>query len=174
MPGPRRTRFSGSGSPMRDASGSGTGPEPVIALPADGEGALRRLVAALDTVVGAGLPPHALVGGLAVIANLAQAHRVTADVDTVSDDDVGGIEHTVTLLVSARKATRKPSGDGVVLRDGTAGPGASTPGSPPPPSPPRISRWSAHLLPSGSGGRHEPSRHPESRTSRRAGSRAAR
>ena len=65
---------------MHDPTGGGTGPEPVIALPADGEGALRRLVAALDTVVGAELPPHVLVGGLAVIANLAQAHRVTAAV----------------------------------------------------------------------------------------------
>ncbi|HMC79891.1 MAG TPA: hypothetical protein VKO35_05015 [Acidimicrobiia bacterium] len=95
---------------MHDPTGGGTGPEPVIALPADGDGVLRRLVAALDTVVGAELPPHALVGGLAVIANLAQAHRVTADVDTVSDYDTGGIEHTVTLLVSAHKATRSLRG----------------------------------------------------------------
>ncbi|GAC1537423.1 MAG: hypothetical protein NVS3B12_21410 [Acidimicrobiales bacterium] len=92
---------------------------PVVALPADTGGVLRRLVAAVEVVVHAELPHHALIGGLAVMANLAQAHRVTADVDTVSDDDHDGISHTVALLVATQHARAKPTGDGVILRDGT-------------------------------------------------------
>jgi len=92
---------------------------PIVALPADPDGVLRRLVAAVEVVVRAELPHHALVGGLAVMANLAQAHRVTADVDTVSDDDHGGIGHTVALLVDTQHARAKPAGDGVILSDGT-------------------------------------------------------
>jgi hypothetical protein len=98
---------------------SGNEPEPVVALAADRDGVLRRLVAAIDVVVRAELPRHALVGGVAVMANLAQAHRVTADVDTVSDDDHDGISHTVALLVDHQHAHVKPSGDGVILGDGT-------------------------------------------------------
>jgi hypothetical protein len=91
----------------------------MVALPADPDGVLRRLVAAVEVVVNAELPHHALVGGLAVMANLAQAHRVTADVDTVSDDDQDGISHTVALLVDTQHARAKPAGDGVILSDGT-------------------------------------------------------
>ena len=83
---------------------SGSAAEPVVALAADADGVLRRLVAAVDAVVRADLPRHALVGGLAVMVNLAQAHRVTADVDTVSDDDHGGIvracDHAQSLAES--------------------------------------------------------------------------
>jgi hypothetical protein len=98
---------------------SGNTAKPVVALTADPDGVLRRLVAAIDVVVRADLPRHALVGGLAVMANLAQAHRVTADVDTVSDDDHDGISHTVALLVDHQHAREKPTGDGVILADGT-------------------------------------------------------
>jgi len=98
---------------------SGSAAEPVVVLAADADGVLRRLVAAVDAVVRADLPRHALVGGLAVMANLAQAHRVTADVDTVSDDDHDGISHTVGLLVEQQHAQIKPAGDGVILSDGT-------------------------------------------------------
>jgi hypothetical protein len=98
---------------------SGSAAEPVVALAADTDGVLRRLVAAVEVLVRAGLPRHALVGGLAVMANLAQSHRVTADVDTVSDDDHDGITHTVGLLVDQHHAQAKPGGDGVILSDGT-------------------------------------------------------
>lgn len=110
MPGRHRSHsiVSGDGSSV-----------PTVALAADPDGVLRRLVAAVGVVVEAQLPRHALVGGLAVMANLAQAHRVTADVDTVSDDDHDGISHTVALLVEHQHAEAKPTGDGVVLRDGT-------------------------------------------------------
>ena len=92
---------------------------PTVALPADPDGVLRRLVTAVELVVNAQLPPHALVGGLAVMANLAQAHRVTADVDTVSNDDHDGIGRAVALLVDTQHAREKPAGDGVILADGT-------------------------------------------------------
>jgi hypothetical protein len=98
---------------------SGSAAESVVALAADADGVLRRLVAAVDAVVRADLPRHALVGGLAVMANLAQAHRVTADVDTVSDDDHDGISRTVGMLVEQQHAQAKPTGDGVILSDGT-------------------------------------------------------
>lgn len=55
------------------------------------------------------------------MVNLAHAHRVTADVDTVSDDDHDEISHTVGLLVEQQHAQVKPAGDGVILSDGTKG-----------------------------------------------------
>ncbi|MHB8670889.1 MAG: hypothetical protein ACYDAD_10090 [Acidimicrobiales bacterium] len=58
-------------------SGDGAERPVVVALAADGAEVLARLVGALGTVVRAELPAHALVGGLAVIVNLAQAHRIT-------------------------------------------------------------------------------------------------
>lgn len=54
------------------------------------------------------LPPFAIIGGLAVIARLGQAHRATNDADTVSDDQVG----LVDVLV-ARGLERQ--GDSVLL-----------------------------------------------------------
>jgi len=53
------------------------------------------------------------------MANLAQAYRVSADVDTISDDEQDGISHTVALLVDTQHARAKPTGDGVILIDGT-------------------------------------------------------
>lgn len=44
------------------------------------------LVRAVATMETAGLGRHAVVGGLAVCARLNQAHRATADVDTVVDE----------------------------------------------------------------------------------------
>lgn len=46
--------------------------------------AISRLSATMS-----GLPDFALIGGLAVIARLGQAHRATNDIDAVSDDQVG-------------------------------------------------------------------------------------
>ena len=54
------------------------------------------------------LPDFALVGGLAVIARLGQAHRVTNDVDAVSDDQAGLLD----VLVAGGLDRR---GDSVVL-----------------------------------------------------------
>ncbi len=51
------------------------------------------------------LPDHALVGGLAVMVRLQQAHRVTGDVDLISTDE----SRTIELLV-ATDATRTRNG----------------------------------------------------------------
>jgi hypothetical protein len=98
------------------ASG-GTDPLPVVAL--GGDGVTTRLIQAVDAVVSRGLGPYALVGGLAVIANLNRVHRATGDIDTVADDDDGAVARLVTALIEDANATLKPSGDGVVLADGT-------------------------------------------------------
>jgi hypothetical protein len=42
------------------------------------------------------LPALALIGGLAVIVRLGQAHRATNDIDTVSDDEPGLLDALVT------------------------------------------------------------------------------
>lgn len=42
------------------------------------------------------LPPFALIGGLAVIVRLGQAHRATNDIDTVSDNEPGLLDALVT------------------------------------------------------------------------------
>jgi hypothetical protein len=42
------------------------------------------------------LPAFALIGGLAVIVRLGQAHRATNDIDTVSDDEPGLLDALVT------------------------------------------------------------------------------
>lgn len=48
--------------------------------------AMVGLVRAVAALGNAGLARHAVVGGVAVTARLGQAHRATADVDTVVDD----------------------------------------------------------------------------------------
>jgi len=60
-----------------------SGADPVVVLPGPAMVGLVRAVAAMET---AGLGRHAVVGGLAVCARLSQAHRATADVDTVVDE----------------------------------------------------------------------------------------
>ena len=72
-----------------------SGDAPVV-LVADVGSVPHRAIARLAQL-GPELPPFALIGGLAVIARLGQAHRATNDVDTVSDDQAG----LVGVLVSA-------------------------------------------------------------------------
>ncbi len=72
-----------------------SGEAPVV-LVAEAGSVPHRAVARLAQL-GPELPPFAIIGGLAVITRLGQAHRATNDVDTVSDDQVG----LVDLLVSA-------------------------------------------------------------------------
>ena len=99
------------------ASPGGTDPIPLVALA--GDGGTTRLIHAVDAVVSRGLGPYALIGGLAVIANLNRVHRATGDIDTVVDDDEGAVARLVTSLIEDAHATPKNSGDGVVLADGT-------------------------------------------------------
>lgn len=59
-----------------------SGDDPVV-LPGSAMVGLVRAVAGMES---AGLARHCVVGGLAVSARLNQAHRATADVDTVVDE----------------------------------------------------------------------------------------
>ncbi len=54
-------------------------------LAGDSGGSAARLVHATAKLETAGLGPHALVGGLAVMCRLAAVHRVTQDIDTVTE-----------------------------------------------------------------------------------------
>lgn len=62
-----------------------------------------ELVTALTALENQNLPTHALVGGVAVMTRLAQAHRVTLDLDQVARD---AVPSTVDLLVERRAAQR--------------------------------------------------------------------
>ena len=57
-------------------------------LVADVDSVPYRAIAKLAEIAST-LPGFALIGGLAVITRLGQAHRATNDIDTVSDDQVG-------------------------------------------------------------------------------------
>lgn len=61
--------------------------DPVV-LAAEVDSVPYRAVARLADIA-AELPGFALIGGLAVIMRLGQAHRATNDIDTVSDDQTG-------------------------------------------------------------------------------------
>lgn len=80
-----------------------------------GDGSLLRLLRTVGTLVGPDMPRQCLVGGLAVMARLASAHRVTSDIDSVSDltDERSALD----LLVE-RGGTRRGASveiDGVVV-----------------------------------------------------------
>lgn len=57
--------------------------EPVALLVSQPAGTLASLVRALADLESAGLPRHALVGGVAVMVRLSLAHRATQDLDEV-------------------------------------------------------------------------------------------
>jgi len=75
---------------------------------------LVRAVAALDE---AGVGRYAIVGGVAVAARLGQAHRATADVDTVVDETTP--PDAVEALLALPDTVRDPSADHRVLVGGT-------------------------------------------------------
>lgn len=79
----------------------------------DQNGDLAALVRAVAAVERDGLPPHALIGGLAVIVRLAKRHRATTDVDEV----YLGMEGDAAQLLVDRGARRQPNG--VILAGGT-------------------------------------------------------
>ena len=57
--------------------------EPQVLLVAEAGGVPFRAIGRLDAL-SRSLPPFALIGGLAVIIRVGEAHRSTNDVDTVS------------------------------------------------------------------------------------------
>ncbi|MFA5890830.1 MAG: nucleotidyl transferase AbiEii/AbiGii toxin family protein [Actinomycetota bacterium] len=73
---------------------------------------MTRLVQAIDQLEHRGLPQHALVGGIAVIARLQQPHRATADIDAVYLGDEGDAVQ-ILLAHGAR-----PQANGVILAGG--------------------------------------------------------
>lgn len=78
----------------------------------DHSGDLVNLIRAVAGLEQRGLPRHALIGGLAVIARLGRRHRATADIDEVyRGDDID----VVQLLVD-EGADRQPNG--VILAGG--------------------------------------------------------
>ena len=86
-------------------------------MAADGDGVLARLVHAAGVFGQAFVPPWALVGGLAVMVQLAEAHRATSDVDTVADDDAAQLGPALAVLAAGQQGTA--TGSRVVLEDGT-------------------------------------------------------
>ena len=84
-----------------------------IILAADPSGAMADLLGHLAEVDRAGLTDWALIGGLAVMIRLEEAHRPTRDIDTLSRQV--DPEPKVTLLGIAQSETST----GVLLPDGT-------------------------------------------------------
>lgn len=72
-----------------------------IVLAGDVDGAAARLVHATARLADADLGPHALIGGLAVMCRLAAAHRVTQDVDTVTETTVPTAVKVITSSIGA-------------------------------------------------------------------------
>ncbi len=100
-----------SSSHPKDSAVSGERSD--IMLIADANGAMATLLGHLGEVDQAGLSDWALIGGLAVMVRLENAHRPTRDIDTLSRQV--DPEPKLTLLGIAERAT--PTG--VVLADGT-------------------------------------------------------
>lgn len=89
----------------------------LVHLAADVDGLVARLVHAAAVLGQASMPPWALVGGMAVMVQLAEAHRATADVDTVADDDSGQLGPALAILAAEQHGSA--TGTRVVLEDGT-------------------------------------------------------
>ena len=88
-----------------------------VQLVADADGAIARLIHAAELFGTRTSSPWALVGGMAVVIQLAGAHRATADVDAVADDDAGSLEPELSVLAHDQQGTS--TGSRVILGDGT-------------------------------------------------------
>lgn len=77
-----------------------------VRLPADPDGILARLVGGVRLLAGAPLPRWAVVGGVAVMVHLAEAHRATRDVDAVADNDTGVLRAPWPWSLRIRPPTR--------------------------------------------------------------------
>lgn len=75
-----------------------------------------RLVRAAAKVAEANLGSYAVIGGVAVSARLGQAHRATADIDTVVDDLTP--PPAIEALLDVPGASADPTGPHRVLIDG--------------------------------------------------------
>ena len=84
-----------------------SGDPPTIGLVADAGGMLERLVRGLAIVADSPMPRWALVGGLAVMVQLAEAHRATDDLDSAADNDEGGLDAAIAVLVHSGQARQE-------------------------------------------------------------------
>ncbi len=84
-----------------------------IALAGDADGAAARLVHAAARLADAGLGPHALVGGLAVMAQLGAAHRATHDIDLVTETT----EPSTVARIAATIGTADPANSARAIVD---------------------------------------------------------
>lgn len=84
-----------------------SGSEPTLPVQLPGP-AMRSLVRAVARMSEADLGRWAVIGGVAVAARLGQAHRVTADVDTVVDQD--RLPAAFAVLRALPSATADPAG----------------------------------------------------------------
>ncbi len=84
-----------AGLPARLVSGMAD-----VSIEGDPDGVVARLVSTLNNLPET-MPDYVLVGGLAVIARLAGAHRVTRDVDAVAWSPDGTNDAAVEVLIDA-------------------------------------------------------------------------
>jgi len=101
--------------PSCPRSSAVSGEPPIVSLVADPARMLERLVRALDTIDQAGMGEWCLIGGVAVMCRLAEAHRVTQDLDTLVRSATG--EGAMELLLEVATSTT-PTGS-ALLADGT-------------------------------------------------------
>lgn len=94
-----------------------SGSRRLVLIDGDADGVVARLVRAAGVFGQAFVPPWAVVGGVAVMVQLAEAHRTTADVDAVANDDDGQLEPALEVLAAEQHGTA--TGTRVVLEDGT-------------------------------------------------------
>jgi len=87
--------------------------EPHIVLVADAPGTMADLIEHLAEVDRAGLTDWALIGGLAVMARLAEGHRPTGDIDMLSRQTDPPAKATLLRIASKETST------GIRLEDGT-------------------------------------------------------
>ncbi len=114
MSGERESSAKATASRPRKASRKQTRVVPTTVVD-PGDGSLLRLLRTVGSLVDPDMPRQCLVGGLAVMARLASAHRVTSDIDAVSE--LTDAASALDLLV-ARGGTRRGASvefDGVVV-----------------------------------------------------------
>jgi hypothetical protein len=85
-----------------------------VELAGDADGSAARLVRVTGRLADAGLGPHALIGGLAVMCRLAAVHRATQDVDTVTETTAP----TAVEVITSSIGEPDPSNPNRVVVDG--------------------------------------------------------
>ena len=87
---------------------------PTVVLASGADNHLLRYTAAIQQLEAANIGEHALVGGFAVMLRLANAHRVTEDIDTVTWTRDGTSKTPIRILTALGA---KPTRNGVDIGD---------------------------------------------------------